>query len=163
MKKPLREWKAICPFCDQVILYPEFIDDDSCSLQHCLQCGTKFVCSFYKFECSTCLTQDKCIEHPTVSSLIHRSTWRAFVNAYMNGFKKLAWRDLQCITYMKGEEDDRVGLKDDLRLQATQNNLLMKTVKYGKPGKEKTLTIWRPQPKPESPAMKIHLGFFGRR
>jgi hypothetical protein len=161
--KPIREWKTVCPFCGQINIYPEFKGDDFCHVHNCSQCGTEYVCSSYKFDCATCPTQEQCIERPTVDPFIHRSTWRGWIHARSNKFNKLSWRDLDCVVYMRGEATPEGASLEDTRLQLAHNNLLVQTLKVGKPGKEETIVVWKSQPEPDLEPFHIHLGFFGRR
>jgi|WetSurMetagenome_2_1015567.scaffolds.fasta_scaffold00997_16 hypothetical protein len=159
MTKPLRQWNVKCPYCDQHQIYPELTEDKGCQQRKCAQCGTIFVCSSYKYNCETCQTQEQCFDYPTVIPIIHRSSWRAVINALNSGFKELAWRDLVCVTYVRGETHSEAKSSEDGRLRLAQHNLLVTTFEVDK----ETLVIWNPQPEPAVAPFQVHLGFFGRR
>jgi hypothetical protein len=159
MTRPIREWSAQCPYCGQLNIFAEFKGDTGCPKQKCSQCSTDFVCSSYRYNCETCQTQEDCFEYPTVTPIIHKSTWRAFLHARRRGFKDIAWRDLECVTYLKGEEHPEEGSLEDRRLQLAQHNMLVTSFEVG----NDKLVIWNPQPKVEEAPLRMHLGFFGRR
>ena len=148
--KPIREWKAICPQCDQVHIFPEFVDDAECTTQVCNFCKTKFMCPSYKDDCASCIASEGCIEYPAVIPLIHRSTWRALFNALHLGLKNLAWRDLGCVFYVRSEIEQPTSSLDVKFLQVPKIFLN---------GKVKN----KAQSNLGEPLFHIYLGCLGRR
>ncbi len=101
--KPLREWKATCPCCDEVELYKEFDNVVVCPTLVCQKCNTEFIVSLQKFQCSNCSKIEECMSIPTITPLLHRSTWKALFQSRKVS-KELLKRDWKYLLFLTPEE-----------------------------------------------------------
>lgn len=157
--KPIREWKAPCPCCGTIILYPEFKDDSICPTLNCPKCNAEFVCPSFIFQCTDCLQVEQCMEKPTVTPLLHKSTWAALFQSRKHRNKELFKRDLNYLTFLNPEvvPPDLVDSSNE-RVFNTYSSADTVTLETSKG----PLVIWRSKPKPLREPLQFRSGFFGR-